>query len=340
MKKAISAEGVRIRDNDIYITQFIPREKREKLRESSWTNVFVKNLPEDITVNELNLLFEPYGPIISSVATPIEVKGGDVKAYGYVNFEKHEDAVRAVNELNESSYRNSIIHCTRAEIKSERKNKKRSGDNMNQYYGRNLYVKNLDFDFSEEDLFKEFSKYGVVTSVKIPSDEYGSKGFGYVCFESEEMARFAMQDKAINRYIVGCDKPLIVSLHEPRGLREDRFLRGDLSYVTNPPSGSQSWGYSSPQQQPFPQPNFVLNDLMVLVSSINPIQLSEKPSEQMRQTLGNLLFPIIHQFQPVYATKITGMFLEWPVQQIYEVSMNQEILIEAIQTATQLLSTQ
>jgi len=335
MKKAINAEGIRLRDNEIYVTQFIPRDKREKLRESSWTNVFVKNLPGEISVNELNEMFEPYGTIISSVVTPIEVNG-DVKSYGYVNFEKHDDAVKAVNELNETPYLGSTIYCTRAEIKSERKNKlKKSGDSMSQYYGRNLYVKNLGFDFTEEDLFREFSKYGAVTSVKIPQDEFGSKGFGYVCFETDEMAQFAIQDKAINRYVIGCEKPLIVSLHEPRNIREERFMRGDLSFVT-PPSG-QPWGYQTAPVS-FPQPNFMLNDLIGLVSSLNQIQLQDKPSEQLRQTLGNILFPIIHHYKPMFATKITGMFLEWPVQQIYDVSVNPGILIEAIESASLLLT--
>jgi len=211
---------------------------------------------------------------------------------------------------------------------------KRSGDNVNQYYGRNLYVKNLDFDFTEEDLFREFSKYGSVTSVKIPQDEFGTKGFGYVCFETEDMAQFAIQDKAINRYVIGCEKPLIVSLHEPRNIREDRFLRGDLSYVTTPTG--QTWAY--PPAQSFPQPNYFLNDLVNIVNSLTPFQMKDKPSEQLRQTIGNLLFPLIHQYQPMFATKITGMFLEWPVQHIYDASINPVVLIEAIKEATQLLT--
>jgi polyadenylate-binding protein len=335
MKNAINNQGVRLRNYEVYVTQFVPRDKREKLHESSWTNVYIKNLPGNTIVNELNELFEPYGNIISSMVNPIEVNG-EMKAFGYVNFEKHEDAVKAVSDLNETTHMGTTIYCSRAERKSDRNNKfKRSGEKQNQYYGRNLFIKNLDFEFSEEDLFREFSKYGTVTSVKIPMDEYGSKGIGYVCYEKEDMAKYAIQEFAINRYIVGCDKPLIVQLHEPRYIREERFQRGDYSVVA--PTPGQPW-YQTPTPPPqMYTPNFMLMDLANIVNSLNPHQLQDKPSEQVRQAIGNILLSLIHQFQPMYSTKITGMFLEWPVQQIYEVSMNPDVFLEAIQTATQLL---
>jgi polyadenylate-binding protein len=337
MRNAIDAsDHIQLRGNDLYVTQFIPRDKREKLKENSWTNVFVKNLPGEITTNELNELFEPYGTITSSTCSSIDVNG-DSRSYGYVNFENHEDAVKAVNGLNETTFLGSTIYCTRAEKKSDRKKfLKRSDEGMN-FYGRNLFVKNLDPDFTEDDLRSEFGKYGVVTSVKIPVDEYGSKGIGYVCFETKEEALFAVQDKAVNRYVIGCRKPLVVSIHEPRGMREERFLRGEISYVQ--PSGGQMPSWTGPpshyQQQPM-----LLNELATLVGSLHQTQRSEKASPEIRQAIGNIIFPLINQYQPLYATKITGMFLEWPVQQIFEVATNQDILMEAIQSASNLLSHQ
>ena len=339
MRSAIEAsDQISLRGNDLYVTQFIPRDKREKLRENSWTNIFIKNLPGEVTLNELNELFEPYGTITSSTCSPIEVNG-ELKSYGYVNFENHEDALKAVNELNETTFSGSTIYCTRAEKKSERKKYlKRSDEGMN-FYGRNVFVKNLDYDFTEDDMKSEFGKYGVITSVKIPTDEYGSKGFGYVCFETKEEAQFAVQDKAVNRYVIGCRKPLIVSIHEPRGMREERFMRGEMSYV-QPTGGQHMQPWAIPQPMYQPQQPSLLTELATLVGSLNQTQRSEKASPEVRQTVGNILFPLINQYQPMYATKITGMFLEWPVQQIFEVATNQDILAEAIQSATSLLSQQ
>jgi RNA recognition motif-containing protein len=52
----------------------------------------------------------------------------------------------------------------------------------------NIYVGNMNFGLTNEDLFNLFSQYGVVSSAKIISDrETGrSKGFGFVEMENSE----------------------------------------------------------------------------------------------------------------------------------------------------------
>ena len=46
----------------------------------------------------------------------------------------------------------------------------------------NVYVGNLSYDLSEDDLKQAFEEFGEVTSAKIISDRYSgrSKGFGFV----------------------------------------------------------------------------------------------------------------------------------------------------------------
>ena len=59
----------------------------------------------------------------------------------------------------------------------------------------NIYVGNLSFDVTEEDLKEAFSAFGQVESVKIIKDNYSgrSKGFGFV-----EMAGNAEAQSAID----------------------------------------------------------------------------------------------------------------------------------------------
>ena len=59
----------------------------------------------------------------------------------------------------------------------------------------NIYVGNLNYNLSEDDLEKVFSSYGEVASVKIIRDKYTdqSKGFGFI-----EMANDADAQKAID----------------------------------------------------------------------------------------------------------------------------------------------
>ena len=52
----------------------------------------------------------------------------------------------------------------------------------------NIYVGNLSFDFTEEDLKQTFSAFGQVESARIIKDMYDgrSKGFGFVEMETDE----------------------------------------------------------------------------------------------------------------------------------------------------------
>ena len=59
----------------------------------------------------------------------------------------------------------------------------------------NVYVGNLSYDLSEEDLKTAFEEYGEVTSAKIVSDRYSgrSKGFGFIEMTSDDEAKAAIE---------------------------------------------------------------------------------------------------------------------------------------------------
>ena len=58
----------------------------------------------------------------------------------------------------------------------------------------NIYVGNLDYKVTEDDLENLFSKYGAVSSSSIITDKYSgrSKGFGFVTMDNDEEAKKAI----------------------------------------------------------------------------------------------------------------------------------------------------
>jgi len=85
-----------------------------------------------------------------------------------------------------------------------------------------LYVGNLPFGASEEDLKKLFSEAGTVQSVKLVTDAYSgrSRGFGFI-----EMTSKAEAERAIS-LINGktfMDRTLIVSEARPQKKRGGEF---------------------------------------------------------------------------------------------------------------------
>ena len=59
----------------------------------------------------------------------------------------------------------------------------------------NIYVGNLNFKISEDDLKSIFEEFGAVSSVKIITDKYSgrSKGFGFVEMDNDDEAKAAIE---------------------------------------------------------------------------------------------------------------------------------------------------
>ncbi len=60
----------------------------------------------------------------------------------------------------------------------------------------NIYVGNLNYGITEDELREVFEKYGEVTSAKIISDKYSgrSKGFGFIEMTNDEEAKEAIEN--------------------------------------------------------------------------------------------------------------------------------------------------
>ena len=60
----------------------------------------------------------------------------------------------------------------------------------------NMYVGNLSYEMSEENLRNEFAEYGEVQSAKIITDKFTgrSRGFGFVEMNSDDEGKKAMEE--------------------------------------------------------------------------------------------------------------------------------------------------
>jgi len=85
----------------------------------------------------------------------------------------------------------------------------------------NMYVSNLDFHTSEDDLRKLFEAFGRVSSAKVITDrETGrSRGFGFVEMSSETEASAAM--KKLNGTEVG-SRAISITVAREKENRQDK----------------------------------------------------------------------------------------------------------------------
>ena len=89
-------------------------------------------------------------------------------------------------------------------------------------YKMNLYISNLSYNISDEDLKQLFADYGEITSAKVIMDrETGrSRGFGFVELSDDELAKKAIEELNQASY-----DGKVINITEARP-REDRGDRG------------------------------------------------------------------------------------------------------------------
>ncbi|PKU35191.1 polyadenylate-binding protein 1-like isoform x2 [Limosa lapponica baueri] len=252
------------------------------LRKSGVGNIFIKNLDDSIDNKALYDTFSAFGNILSCKVVCDE---NGSRGYGFVHFETHEAATRAIETMN--------------------------GMLLNDRKGVNLYVKNLDDGIDDERLRKEFSPYGTITSAKVMTEGGHSKGFGFVCFSSPEEATKAVTE--MNGRIVST-KPLYVALAQRKEERKAiltnqymqrlatmRALPGPLLGSFQPPPG-----YFLPPIPQVAEPAVHIQGQEPLTASM----LAAAPPQEQKQMIGERLYPLIHALHPSLAGKITGMLLE------------------------------
>ncbi|XP_039655556.1 polyadenylate-binding protein 1-like isoform X4 [Perca fluviatilis] len=248
-----------------FLLSFVGHFKSRKEREvefgnkaMKFTNVYIKNFGEDYTDEKLMEVFTAFGRTLS--VRVMKDERGRSRGFGFVNYANHEDAQKAVNEMNGKEINGKIIYVGRAQKRLERQGElKRKFDQIKQdriqrYQGVNLYVKNLDDSIDDERLRKEFAPYGTITSAKVMTDGSQSKGFGFVCFSSPEEATKAVTE--MNGRIVAT-KPLYVALAQRREERKailtNKYMQrlATLRTMTSPIIDSyQQAGYYMTVPQP------------------------------------------------------------------------------------------
>ncbi|XP_042362253.1 polyadenylate-binding protein 1A-like isoform X1 [Plectropomus leopardus] len=216
--------GMLLNDRKVFVGRFKSRKEREAelgARAKEFTNVYVKNFGEDMDDEKLREVFSKYGNAMSIRVMTDD--NGKSRGFGFVSFERHEDAQKAVDEMNGKEFNGKLIYVGRAQKKVERqtelkrKFEQMKQDRMTRYQGVNLYVKNLDDGIDDERLRKEFTPFGTITSAKVMMEGGRSKGFGFVCFSSPEEATKAVTE--MNGRIVAT-KPLYVALAQRKEERQ------------------------------------------------------------------------------------------------------------------------
>uniref|UniRef100_A0A2K6GL12 PABP n=1 Tax=Propithecus coquereli TaxID=379532 RepID=A0A2K6GL12_PROCO len=282
---------------------FVGRFKSRKDQSQEFANVCIKNFGEEVDDESLKELFSQFGKTLS--VKVMRDPGGKSKVFGFVSYEKHEDANEAVEEMNGKEISGKVIFVGRAQKKVEwqaelkRKFEQLKQDRISRYQGVNLYIKNLDDTIDDEKLRKEFSPFGSITSAKVMPEDGRSKGFGFVCFSSPEEAAKAVTE--MNGRIVG-SKPLYVALAQRKEERKAHLTNQYMQRVAGmralpasailnqfQPAADGCFVPAVPQAQGRP-PYYTPNQL----AQMRPSHAGSKVGDLKASKECQLLYPAVH----------------------------------------------
>jgi len=197
--------------------------------------LFVAGLPESMSEEGLRRLFEETGGKVVDVSLPRDRATGKVRGFGFVTFSTADEANRARDALDGSLQGGRSISVR--PFSSEPPRRGEGGDFRGREShppgapgggggaapgggeDRTLYVGNLPYDTTQQELTQVFGDLGVgpVARIHLPSGPDGRlRGFGFVTLGSAEAANAAIVSLR-NADVRG--RRLMVNIAHPRGDR-------------------------------------------------------------------------------------------------------------------------
>jgi len=327
--------------------------KQERMQRYQGVNLYVKNLDDSVDDDRLRKEFAPFGTITSA---KVMCEDGRSKGFGFVCFSSPEEATKAVTEMNGRIIVAKPLYVALAQRKEDRKAQLTA-----QYMQR---VSGMRMQQMGQMGFPQQTGYFLPAPMPQPQRFFGQpqRFFG----QPQSMGgpadtRWAQQPRMaagqpglLQQPIRGGRgkpqqmRPTMAPMMAPRpgmhpmppaaaaaaaaaaGMRPNFKYTPGVRNVAAPMAAAPTPVMAQPPQ---PQPAVFIQGQEPLTASM----LAQAPPSEQKQMLGERLFPLIQQWHPELAGKITGMLLEIDNSELVHMLEHQESLKAKVEEAVVVL---
>lgn len=326
--------GMKIEDKELYVVRAQKKEEREKelrerfenlrverQRKNAGTNLYVKNLSDDMTDSKLREEFGKFGGITS--AKIMSDSTAKSKGFGFVCFSSPEEATKAVTEMNGRMVDNKPLYVALAQRKDQRRAQLEA-----QHASR---AKMGGVPVPQPQMFPQGMQMAGPPSGPIFYQGMPQQRGNFVYPAQQMMARQwnpnHQQQQQVGMMGGGRPHPgqqfQLMQLNQRQGQQQggqqqQRPQRG------GPQRGQPNRSVPQPQKEAVVQPQGGRAEPLTIKA------LAAAPEEQKKQMIGERLFPLIKQQQPTLAGKITGMLLEMDNGELLHLLESNEALSEKV----------
>jgi RNA recognition motif-containing protein len=208
--------------------------------------LFVGNLPFDVSNDKIKEIFEKYG-IVELVTMPLKRESMQPRGFAFVDMSSPEELDAAIAGTHEMVFGDRILWVMKFMPKDQLEEKPRKIDDRVEPGMKKIYVGNIPFEATKEDMEQLYEPFGAVAEVFIPRNgQTGTgRGFAFVTMKEEDADQAI---EATNGIEYG-GRTLVVSLPLPpgekaakagrtgdrkSGERRTKLYVGNLSFNTVP----------------------------------------------------------------------------------------------------------
>lgn len=284
------------------------------------TNLFIKNLGDQVDDDQLLQMFAPYGKIKSGKIMVDENKRP--KGFGFVNFENPEDANKAVIEMNNKMHNGKPLYVAIAQTAEERKERIQQS-----LHDRQMKAQQMHMFPNQAQMY--------YSQGQMPQQQR-------VMYNQQVMMQ---QRQAPQRFYANQPRMMAQPIYNmmPAGGRGGPNVRGRGANRKGGRGGRGAQGYKlTPNARNMHQPQVVQPQQVMQQPMPQQVdfeaQLQQADPEKQKQILGERIYPEVkNKVGETLAGKITGMLLEMDVTDLLPLLKSQEALSERIAEAREVL---